>query len=75
MNVTDGVEQRFTIVVSVEIEDDVNHIAELYHRNLRPVSGDVKGSCDTFGETQHPDVPVVVIWIFDNDACRLVEHE
>ena len=66
INVTDGLLQRCTIAVFVEIENDFGLCAELYHGNMCPVAGDTKGACKTLGVFQH-EAPVLT------HASRLVE--
>jgi len=69
VDVVDGAQQRVVVVVRVQIENDLDAVAELHHGHLRQVSVDRKGAGDALGEAQYCDVPVVVVGISDNDAC------
>ena len=75
VDVVDGVQQRLTVAVSVEVENNLRTAAELHQANLRQVVGDGKRAGDSFGKTQYSDVPVLIKWIADNDACGLVKHQ
>ena len=74
VDVVDGVQQRPTVSVSVEVENDLRTAAELHQTDLRLVPGDEKGTGDAFRETEHLHVPIVVGWIADDNTCRLVKH-
>jgi len=74
-DVANGRQQRVTISICVEVEDDFNATAELHQSNLGQILIDGKRSCDSFGEAEHFHVPVVIIRISDNDTCRLVKDQ
>jgi len=68
VHVVESVEQRLQIAVPVEVEDELDVVAELHHADLCEIPVDRKRSCNTFGEADHSNVPVFVQPIVDNDA-------
>ena len=60
----DGVEQRPTIAVGVQIENDLHFVAELDQSDLRLIFADGERVCDVFSEAEHP--LVVVMGLHDN---------
>ena len=68
-----GGDHRRGVVVVVEVEPDLDHVAELEHADLRGVAADLEQAGDLDGERQHVSEPVVVV--VGNDARRLVQHQ